>query len=183
MSLKYVGLAVALVLVLALGMTYPKSGGTVVERVVDRVTESVGGAAGADRYFDTFNENGVGMAYAQVAMVSATSTPCAIKAPTSATSTLMGATIEFRTASTSAATNVTIAKSAGNPTATTTIIGNQFSIAAAKKATISASTSPASNPGSVIFAPGEVLVIGVDGTAPLQMNAVGSCNAIFRTSI
>lgn len=179
MSLQHVVIGIALLFVLILGMIFPRTGGTVVERVIEKTGEALGAVTGPDRYFDLFEENGVGMAYRQVKAVAAQDELCVMRAPTSATSTLVSAFIDSSAASTTA-TRLTIARGA-TAGATTTIIGTSYAIPSGVNFAVAASSSPASNPSSVIFAPGQYLTFALEGSLEAQWNVNAACSAIFQT--
>ena len=126
---------------------------------------------------DTFTIADVIDIYDTDAITAATSTPCAFRSPTTASSTLEYGSIQIDVSSTTA-TQLTIAK-ASNAFATTTLLGITISIAANAQLVAIASTTT--------FAPGEWLVFGLQGgissstiaTSPYP-NLSGTCKAVFR---
>lgn len=109
----------------------------------------------------------------------ATTTICAIKSP-AATSTLdlskTGA--RFDVSSTTASV-VTIAK-ATTPYATTTIIGNQYAIAANAQAAIHASTTATQQVAATeVLAPNTWIVFGMQGGTGGTFSPSGQCSAGF----
>lgn len=107
--------------------------------------------------------DGVTKCYRKMKMAQATTTVCALKAPTIASSTLIHLTVDATLSSTTA-TTVTIAK-ANSGFATTTIIGNQVANAANAQFTIVASTTAAQNitGTATTFNPGQFVVVGFSG--------------------
>lgn len=123
-----------------------------------------------------FNVEGVQQYFTRRALAQATTTICAIRSP-QATSTLDHASVRFTVSSTTASI-ITIAK-ATTAFATTTIIGNQVSIAANAQATIIATTTSAQvTSQTAVFAPNDWLVIGMQGGIG-TMSPTGICQAKF----
>ena len=122
--------------------------------------------------------NGVNTCYKSLGLARGTSTPCAIKSP-SATSTLMVGSISFTTATT-IASFIEIGR-ATNPTATTTKIGDSFTIAANGTATMIASSSGSSvaNEAATKFPPNTYFVVKMGLGTGLTANPVGKCQAVF----
>ena len=106
---------------------------------------------------------GVTKCYRKMKMAAATTTVCALKAPTIATSTLTSLTVDATVSSTTA-TTVTIAK-ANSGFATTTLIGNQVAFAALAQFTVVASTTVAQGitGTATTFNPGQYAVVGFSG--------------------
>lgn len=137
-------------------------------------TDTVFGAiSGPDISSPYLTVNGVQNFYNRRGFTTSTTTPCAIKAPM-ATSSLESASVQFRTASTTASV-VTVAK-ATTQYATTTRIGTAYAIAANAQASIVGSTTPATG---IVFAPGEWLVVGMAGGVG-SFSPVGTCQAVFQ---
>ncbi len=109
----------------------------------------------------------------------ASTTPCQIQAPTSASSTLDRSTLTLTVSSTTASI-VTFAKGAG-PTATTSFLGAASVAANAKATMVVTSTSTSAGVASgFVFAPGEYLVIGMAGGTG-TFSPTGVCTASFTT--
>jgi hypothetical protein len=152
--------------------------------VTVRVPESspapVLGGALADIPSPYFTFGGVREWARRNTLAQATSTVCAIQSPV-ATSTLVGASIRFDLASTSAV-SVDLAKGT-TQYATTTKIGTTYSIAASAQATIVASSTGSVAGDATIFAPSTWFLVRINelssssgaGNAP-----TGICQAVFR---
>lgn len=112
------------------------------------------------------------------ALNTATTTACAIKSPSATSSLDLKATgIRFDVSSTTASV-VTIAK-ATTPFATTTLIGNQYSIGANAQATILASTTATQQVASIdVLAPNTYIVFGIQGGTG-TFSPTGQCQASF----
>ncbi len=117
---------------------------------------------------------GVRLYASSLPLTTSTTTVCAIQSP-AATSTLQSGGVLFTTSSTTAAV-VTLAK-ATTAFATTTVIGNEYTIAADGQALIIASTTPTD--GVTVFAPSSWFVVGMQG-APDFYSPVGRCHATFE---
>lgn len=115
-------------------------------------------------------------------LIQASTTVCAIQAP-NATSTLMGASIRFEFA-TSSAVLIDFAKS-NTPAATTTKIGSTNFLAGSTKTTLVAS-STLTDFTTTLFSPNQWLVVkmqnGIQADAGQGTNnaPVGICNAMWR---
>lgn len=148
--------------------------------------QTLGSIAGPDMpysYIKWGAGNGVRVWPTAARLTQASTTVCSIISPLS-TSTLESAGIKVDTAS-STATILEIGQSS-NPTATTTLIGGTYHIAAGGQAFVQASTSPTS---STVFAPSTYLVFKMQGgvtngdTATAAQAAgflpTGACQASF----
>ena len=137
------------------------------------VVQDLGSASSPSVNGGCMDVNGVTTCYASMKANTASTTPCALRAPTMATSTLVAGS--YRVASTSAtATYVEIGKSV-TAFATTTSLGTT-NIAANVQATINATTTPtAMNDDKTVFTPGAYFVVKVANAAYTQLG--GTCNA------
>lgn len=127
---------------------------------------------------ETITANGVTETRKRTTMTTSTTTPCALQSP-SATTTLMSASVSFTTSSTSASI-ITIAKAA-SAFATTSQIGTDYAVGADAQATIVASTTPTGS--TIVFAPSQWLVMGMQGGSAGNFSPVGACIAEFRSTI
>lgn len=128
----------------------------------------------------TATYNGTVVTYPRnAALTTSTTTVCALQSNTTATSTLDIASLQLDTSSTSASI-VTFAR-ASTPYATTTFLGSA-SVAANAKADIAvnATTTGSSIASNFIFAPGQYLVIGMQGGTG-TFSPTGDCSAEFRS--
>jgi hypothetical protein len=141
-----------------------------------------GAVASSDLMTNWFSFGGVQQWAGKIeTLPTASSTVCAIQSP-NATSTLVGGTIRFTLASTSAVT-VDLAKGT-TQYATTTKIGSTYGIAASAQATIVASSTGSVAGDGTIFAPNNWFVVRINeysnssgaGNAP-----TGKCQAIWRS--
>lgn len=83
MNTKNVSVGVAVVVVLVLGLVFPRSGGTVVERIVGAVPTLDGVDSGATQI------GGVEVNYVRIPIQATSSTICSIPVPENATSTVL----------------------------------------------------------------------------------------------
>lgn len=167
---KYIIIGLVAVIIIAIGIAvYP--GKTQIVTI-----PRIGTVSGPDVTFPYFTINGVRTEYRATPLKTATTTVCALRSPTDATSTLAFAGIKFTTSSTTA-TTVTIAK-ATTAFATTTIIGSAHTIAANAQDTINASSTVGVAADAGIFAPGNYLVVGMQGGTG-TFSPVGYCQAEF----
>lgn len=166
MKNAFVSAAVAVAVVLAGFMLVPKE-----EKPFRAQSEAVTEG-------NCYTFRGVNVCPNRVPMQTATTTVCAIKSP-AATSTLVRASAQFRVSSSTAST-ITLAKAA-TFTATTTLLGQQYIIAAGAQATVVAS-STTSNSGlqDFVFAPNQYFVVGMSGGIG-TFSPSGFCNATFET--
>lgn len=135
---------------------------------------AVGAVSGPDTYFDYVANNNLRKFGQRRALITGTTTVCAIKSP-SATSTLVYAGVNFTTSSTTA-TVVTLAK-ATTAFATTTAL-NTLSLSANAQGGQIATSSLASVGvvGNNIFAPNTYFVVGMQGGVG-TFSPAGSCGA------
>ena len=170
MNTKLLGIGVVVAIVLGLVGAL---------KTIPQTTQEFGGAvAGSDFPGPSLSVNGVYTYYARTGMNTATNTPCSIKSP-NATSTLVGASVFFRTSSTTLASVVDIANAATaltGTTATTTRLADKTTIAAGDVATIIASST---SPLVTTFAPNSFLVVRMDNGAGV-FSPTGTCQAVFR---
>jgi hypothetical protein len=127
---------------------------------------------------DNTSVNGITWSAQRQTMETATTTVCALRSPTGATSTLDFASANF-TLSTTTAPTITLAKSA-TAFATTTVLGNRVTLAANEQATIVATTTAAQHGSKAFtFAPGDYFVVAMTGGIG-TFSPTGQCQAIFR---
>lgn len=164
-----VGGGLALLVVAVLGMTFPRSGGTVVEQLGSGVSYEadplivVGGVRTEFR--------------SQLALNQATNTAAALRSPLDATSTLQFAGCTFaRVGTTSTAALVTLARST-SPNASTTLLGATTVTQNAQEIVNATSTTV----GNYVFSPGQYLTVTVKGESD-RAYPVGSCGAEFRVN-
>lgn len=165
MNSKILWVAVVVVAIIAAGAyLFPK------------VQSPLGSVVGPDSYFEYVANNDLQKYGQTVTLRTATTTVCAIKSP-AATSTLSFAGVRFTVSSSTAAT-IALAK-ATTAYATTTILGNEVTLAAGAQATIVAtSTATNLNLGNYTFAPNNWLVVGMRGGIG-TFSPIGSCSAEF----
>lgn len=164
---------VALVISLAVGYFYPNT----VKTVIQEVTKA--GAVVSSELSTNFFSFGELRQWAYHPKFNvATTTICAIKSPAaSSTLDLSKTGARFDVSSTTASV-VTIAK-ATTPYATTTIIGNQYAIAANAQAAIHASTTATQQVSAVeVLAPNTWIVFGIQGGTG-TFSPLGQCSAGF----
>lgn len=177
MSDKFAGILIAIVLIVMTGVIAGKN------FIVNAPSINAGAVSGPVSYSPFQTTNGVTVEYRKQGMASATTTVCALRAPTNATSTLVAGSVAFAVSSTTAST-VTVAK-ATTPFATTTLL-RTVSIGANAFATfpIASTTSVASTAAwaldqtNLTFAPGEYVVIGMAGGVG-TFSPTGNCQAAF----
>lgn len=180
MNIKNISIGLVVLVVLALGVTFPK-GNSVVQQIVGGA-----GGAGPDSGADSYSYAGVRteLVGGRKGLITATTTPCTFKTP-SATSTLLNATLTVTQGTTTDTTIWTLAK-ATTPFATTTKLG-AWSLTGGLKGSMVASTTPAGASPTVddsylVFAPNTYLVWGIAGTVPADTSKLtGFCQAEFRT--
>ena len=139
------------------------------------VTRTLGAITGPENTSNYFVQNGLRYEYRKTSLRGATTTPCALVSP-SATSTLLIATLQVTTG-TSTATTWTIAQGS-TPYATTTSVGS-YSIASGQG--FSTSTVPSTNAGFVVL-PNNYIVFGLAGLSGNSVpgaSLVGTCQAEF----
>lgn len=174
------GLGVVLAIVLGLLGINPDVQ-SIVDNRVKEVASSFGALSGPDIASPYLKWGDVPVNHAGSPLNTANHIACALQSP-AATSTLVAAGIRADTGTTTALTNIYLAKAA-TATATTTSLGigsadanNQF--------TVIASTTP-TNADAVIFAPNQYFVVNLRGgagnTFP-QYSPTGSCWAEWVTS-
>lgn len=133
----------------------------------------LGATPGSDFSSESITVNGVPLTFKTSAFESATTTVCALQAP-SATSTLVNGSARFTVSSTTAAT-VVLAK-ATTRYATTTSLG-KATIGASAQGTVTATTTPTDAlDEDKIFAPNDWLVVGMQGGSG-TFSPTGSCSA------
>ena len=164
-----------IVSILALGVAFV---GKDVQTVVNEVPVEVGALSSPDLASRYFSFGGVReYAGSSKAPVQASTTICAFQSP-AATSSLDFASLNLSSLSV-AETIVTLAK-ATTAYATTTLIGNQMTVAANGAVTILASTTATQKVAAAdVFAPNTWLVFGVQGTTSPLILPVGKCQARF----
>ena len=185
--LKDIGLPAViavLVVVVASFMSPTVSTGVDINKIAQEVKKMMplGALAGPDIPSDYLHW---GAGYGQyiypttVPMTTGTSTPCNIQAPTNATSSLLFARAKFDSSSTTAMT-IHIAR-ATLMTGTTTLLGSAVSLGAGAQGTIVASTTSQGmlDPAN-IFAPGQWLTVGMQGSGGVaNLAPTGVCQAFF----
>lgn len=175
-KLNYIALGVSVVALLVVGVVYFSAPTQVPidnESLVAKIRDMVGAMPGNVIQADSIVVNNQETKQYSQDLKKATTTPCAIKSP-SATSTLDYASITFKTSTTTQSV-LHIAKAATN-TATTTLIGTAYTIAASAQATVVAS-STANTTGAVgVFAPNQWLVFGLQGGTG-TVSPTGNCQA------
>lgn len=179
-----------LAVVAVVGVVYPRPLPTT------NVTNTPLGTVSGTDVSGCFTINGVTTCAAKQAVRSATTTICALRSPTFASSTLVSGGIRFTVSSSTQATQVTIVRSS-NPYATTTT--NAVTIVPLASSTISAGLSPslsfmATNTYPTVnenltdliaedktFAPGEYIVVGFAGGQHVTSGRpTGSCTAQWQ---
>jgi len=140
--------------------------------------EVVGGTATPYYPYNFEVKNGITSYFYSSGMATATTSVCSFLSP-AATSTLEFLTVDFDVSSTTASV-ITIATGA-NTTATTTVIGNEYNIAANAKATIIASSTDSdfvSGLNGMIIAPSQYINVGMKGGAG-TFSPTGNCITRF----
>jgi len=168
---KKILIVLGVLVVLILGVTFPR-GNSVIQQVV-------GAVSGPDISSPYISVNGVETWYATQRMTKSTTTPCALRSPIDATSTLLHAIVDFRTSSTTAMT-VTLAR-ATTAFGTTTLL-NTFTSTANMGDTIVASTTGTESEDQ--FPPGTYFTVGLagNGSPTNTFTPVGSCSAEWRVA-
>lgn len=141
---------------------------------------TIGAVSGPELFSDFFSINGVKNEYRAGEPTTATTTVCALRAPTYATSTLISGVAQFDVSSTTAST-VTVAK-ASTAFATTTLIRTE-SVGANAQVTfpLASTTVSALEQTNRTFAPGQYLVVGMAGGVG-TFSPTGGCSAVFQVS-
>lgn len=138
------------------------------------VTESnLAGFAGPDMLSDYHNFNGFEKQFKTQGMAIATTSVCAIKAP-SATSTLSGGVVRV---STSTNYTITVAKSATPWSTTTAIMTKAVTEDGEVVYPMSSTTVNATSQADTVFSPGQWLVVSLTGAETFR--APGACSAEF----
>ena len=158
-----------LIVVLALGMTFPR-GGTVVERVVERVNESLGSLPSNDIVETRLSIGGADYFSYSAPMKPNTTMPCSFRTPP-ATTTLIAASGDFRIGSSTAATAY-LGISTNGTTLGTTLSSNALG-AGAKANIIYFAAS------STVIAPSQYVVVNVPGGA-ISTAPQGTCTALLQ---
>lgn len=178
MDRKYILLGGVLLLVLILGVVFPRP----ITQVVEKVKKSIGAISGPDIYSPYLRIDEVEQRYFSSKFSNASTTLCSFRTPDS-TSTLVFGSAQITTA-TSSATAWTLGKST-LPDATTTSLGD-FTIASGAKGTMIASTTSSDlSVGGLdpdyVFAPSTYFnVKGGGWTGTLTKNSLkGTCKAKF----
>jgi hypothetical protein len=142
----------------------------------------VGALTGPDIPSTWLRVGGVTHYFAHMNGNTASTTLCSMKAPV-ATSTLISATVEI-TSGSSTAGLITIAKAASTSNnATTTILGNQILLTASTEDTINASTTAAQKAAEAeIFGPSTYLNIGIQHGTGLLNTQRAICNVEWQTT-
>lgn len=173
MTNKTLGIALVVIVIIALGgYVFPSVQNSVIERIV-------GGSAGPERTDSCESTNGVQKCWERKKLNVATTTPCAIKSP-AATSTLLSASLQVQT-STTTATVWTLAKAA-TAFATTTQF-SQYSLGSgALGSMVSTSSTAVAIDGVGVIAPNQFIVWGVQGTVVSDTAGKlgGVCQAEFQ---
>lgn len=151
---------------------------TLVDNRVKEVAEQFGALSSPDIPSNYLQWGGLKIWQKSVALNTANHIACAIQSP-NATSTLISAGVTAQIGTTSALTNIYLAK-ASTGTATTTNLGTGEA-AANNQFTVIASTTGATGT-NFIFAPNQYFVVNLRGGAGVtfpQYSPTGSCYAIF----
>ena len=165
---------VALVVAFGVGFAFPNT----VQTVIKEVSPTVGAFASPDSPSPYFSFGQLRRWNEKRAFLTGTTTVCAIKSPVSTSSLDLKATGARFDVSSTTASVVTIAK-ATTPFATTTLIGNQYSIGANVQATILASTTATQQVAGVdVLAPNTYIVFGMQGGTG-TFSPSGTCQASF----
>ena len=175
--MKNIATIALVVSVLAFGTAILLGGTKEVRTIVDRSPSDVGAVSSYNFPSRFLSFGGVREWAGSATPTQATTTICAFQSP-AASSTLDFASLNLSSLSV-AETVVTLGK-ATTAFATTTLIGNQITVAANAATTIVASTTAAQNIANAhIFAPNSWLVFGVQGTTSPLILPVGKCQARF----
>lgn len=168
MNTKNVLIGLGVIVLLVLGVTFPR-GNSVVQQIV-------GATAGPDDTNPYHSLNGVEQWNYSTKFNKASTTLCSFKSP-AATSTLTFASLNISTATTTV-TVYDIAKSV-SPAATTTKLANTITLGSLAKATIVASSTSADVESNFVFGPNTYLNFKFGGTQGDTNVLVGDCKAIF----
>ena len=173
MNTKNILIAVGILLALGLGVfNFVRP-----VQLIQNENQEVGAVVGPNLYNPFWNVNDVFLYPMSKTMTKSTTTICAFKSP-NATSTLMIASANFSTGSTTNAT-VSIAKSS-TAFATTTNIGT-LKLAANEKGTWVGGYA-SSSMSNLVFEPGKYLVFGMQGgTGEVNFSPVGTCKVIWQS--
>ncbi len=143
-------------------------------RIIETITK-VGGAAGFDFINPYVNFNGVHLWPERKLLSTATSTPCAIKSP-AASSTLLHASLQITTASSTASTWV--AAKAASAFATTTQL-KSFSVGSANLASLNVNATTTDTELATIWAPNTYIVWSNNVQPGDATKFNGVCQAVF----
>lgn len=181
MNNKYFVGMIVIAIIAIIGMFLPR-GNTVVERV----TEKLGIAAGPESTNNYQCYSGVCTYYARSTLKAATTTPCALRSPTHATSTLSRFMLSVTTATGTAAT-YDIATSTDAFSTTSPQIAMAVSIAANAQHTFTnmgTTTSLSNNQNQYnLMPPGSWVVMKTAGAGSGGYTWGGACVAEFKTVI
>jgi hypothetical protein len=174
MNIKNLSLGLAAVALILSGIAFSRDRGTV---VVERPS-TLGALVGPDIPFSYLSIGGVRTEYRSSALATATTTPCALQAP-SATSTLRHASLRVSTATSTA--TVWTASKATTAFATTTAF-DQFSLGSGAFGTMHVGTASSTAPDeNSVIAPDNWIVWGVQGTIIADSTKLnGTCSAVFE---
>ena len=174
MNTKKILIGVGIVVVLALGMTFPRT-----NPVVQQITQQLGANAGPDRFNPCESANGITTCFNKVSLIQASTTICSIVSP-AATSTLVYGSLHMNVATTGGATTLTFAMAVPGASASTTVInGGNLSVGAGAEANALASTTRLFPPNyrfNVTQAGGGSFIGGT-------FSETGVCQAVFNTVI
>jgi hypothetical protein len=168
MSTKNILIGGVVVVLLVLGLIFPRSGGTVIERVV-------GSVVGPDITSPYLSINGLEEWNYSVKLSQASTTLCSIVSP-SATSTLIFGSVDITTGTTTVMT-VEIGKGVANSEATTTLLDAKVLVPTTERQTIIASTTK-----NIIFSPNQRFNVKFGSASALTatVNSLsGYCKARF----
>lgn len=174
---------VVAVLALYLSLQSPLDTKALLERVSELVESRLGAFPGPDINSPYLSVNGVEKWYNTKSLNTATTTPCAIRSPLSATSTLAAASLRISTGTTTE-TAWTAAR-ATTAFATTSVL-TEYTLVSGVQGVMVATTSPThTSVGKVdadnVFGPGQWLVWGVKNIANLTTDKLlGTCTATFE---
>ena len=183
-------LAVAVV-VTGLGITFPRPLPT---QIIEKITQQFG-STGTD-VSGCFTINGVTTCAQRMVLSTATTTPCRLRSPLNASSTLIGGGVQFAIASTTQALQVSVARSnnefsttsgsiAFRPLATSTIsadtTGNNIDFMATNTRPTANENLTALIANDRVFGPGEFIVVGLaGGQHPTPARPTGFCQAEWQ---
>lgn len=171
MKTKFLGIALVVIIAIAIG-------GYQFPVVKKEVNERVGAVVGPELLSPFFSVNGVTHEYRRAKLNTATTTPCALKSPSS-TSTLLYAALRLNTGTSTDTTLWTVAKAATGFATTTAF--DSFSVSATDRATMYVGSASSTVPDEIsVIAPNQFIVWGVAGTVPAgTTNLTGVCQAEF----